>query len=131
MFTTLIDAESLSGLLAGPGACVFDCRAVLGELGAGLRAFEAGHLPGAVHLDLEHDLSKLGDGSRGRHPLPDRAVIAAKFAAVGLSAGKQAVAYDDQNGAYAGRCWWLLRWLGHDAVAVLDGGIQAWEAAGF
>jgi len=131
MFTTLIDAEALSGLLAGPGAVLLDCRAVLGELGAGLRAFEGGHIPGAVHLDLESDLSGPPNGRNGRHPLPDRAKAAAAFAAAGLSAGQQAIAYDDQGGAYAGRCWWLLRWLGHDAVAVLDGGIQAWEAAGF
>jgi thiosulfate/3-mercaptopyruvate sulfurtransferase len=131
MYKTLIDAATLARLPTETPVCLFDCRAELGNPAGARRNYEAGHLPGATHLDLETDLATLGDGSKGRHPLPDRAPLAVTLARAGLSAGMQAVVYDDQGGAYAARAWWLLRWLGHDAVAVLDGGIQAWEEAGF
>jgi thiosulfate/3-mercaptopyruvate sulfurtransferase len=130
MYTTLIDVATLARLSAETRLCLFDCRAELGNPAAARRGYEAGHIPGAIHLDLESDLSAPDDLSKGRHPLPQRDVLAAKLARAGLSSGMQAVVYDDQGGAYAGRAWWLLRWLGHDAVALLDGGIQAWEAAG-
>uniref|UniRef100_UPI001654145F sulfurtransferase n=2 Tax=Pseudomonadota TaxID=1224 RepID=UPI001654145F len=82
------------------------------------------------YLHLDRDLSGRKTGTNGRHPLPTRDALATLLASHGLKQGQQVVAYDAQGGAYAARLWWLLRWLGHDSVAVLDGGLQAWEAAG-
>jgi thiosulfate/3-mercaptopyruvate sulfurtransferase len=110
------------------GALVFDCRHQTGRPGAGLAAFEAGHIPGASHLDLDTQLSApiRPDRIGGRHPLPDPAVFGALMRQRGLHAGQRVVAYDDIGGAYAARLWWLLRWLGHDRVAVLSGGLSAY-----
>jgi thiosulfate/3-mercaptopyruvate sulfurtransferase len=114
-----------------PGSVfVIDCRFDLADTEAGEKAHAAGHLPGAQYLHLDRDLSSAKTGTNGRHPLPDRAKLAAMLAARGLKQGQQVVAYDAQGGMYAARAWWLLRWLGHDAVALLDGGLQAWQAAG-
>ncbi|MDG1483061.1 MAG: sulfurtransferase [Myxococcota bacterium] len=111
------------------GALVFDCRHKTHQPGAGYRAFEAGHLPGAQHLNLDTQLSApvRPDGIGGRHPLPEPAVFGALMRRCGLSAGRLVVGYDDIGGAYAARLWWLLRWLGHDNVAVLSGGLSAVE----
>lgn len=132
-YTTLISAANLhERLTAAPGSVlVFDCRFDLADPGAGEAAYAAGHLPGARYLHLDRDLSGPKTGKNGRHPLPDRASLVATLMSWGLNAGQQVVAYDAQGGMYAARLWWLLRWLGHDSVAVLDGGLQAWEAAGF
>jgi len=131
--TTLISAANLHECLASaPGSLlVFDCRFDLADPAAGSAAYAAGHIPGAQYLHLDRDLSGTKTGKNGRHPLPERATLVGTLAARGLNAGQQVVAYDAQGGAYAARLWWLLRWLGHDSVAVLDGGLQAWEAAGF
>ncbi len=131
-FATLIQAGELAALLAqGPDrVLVCDCSADLTDPSAGARVHAAGHLPGAVHLDLERDLSATKTGRNGRHPLPSREDFAARMAALGLSAGMQVVAYDNAVGMYAARLWWMLRWIGHEAVAVLDGGLPAWQAAG-
>jgi thiosulfate/3-mercaptopyruvate sulfurtransferase len=130
--TTLISAANLAErLAAAPGSVlVFDCRFDLAAPEAGEAAYAAGHVPGALYLHLDRDLSGATTGTNGRHPLPDRADLVAKLAGVGLNEGQQVVAYDAQGGMYAARIWWLLRWLGHDSVALLDGGLQAWEAAG-
>jgi thiosulfate/3-mercaptopyruvate sulfurtransferase len=130
--TTLISAANLAErLAAAPGSVlVFDCRFDLAAPEAGEAAYAAGHVPGALYLHLDRDLSGATTGTNGRHPLPDRADLVAKLAGVGLNEGQQVVAYDAQGGLYAARLWWLLRWLGHDSVALLDGGLQAWEAAG-
>ncbi|SAL57407.1 sulfurtransferase (cyanide detoxification) [Caballeronia choica] len=130
--TTLISAANLAErLAAAPGSVlVFDCRFDLAAPEAGEAAYAAGHVPGALYLHLDRDLSGATTGTNGRHPLPDRADLVAKLAGVGLNEGQQVVAYDAQGGMYAARLWWLLRWLGHDSVALLDGGLQAWEAAG-
>ena len=130
--TTLISAANLAErLAAAPGSVlVFDCRFDLAAPEAGEAAYAAGHVPGALYLHLDRDLSGATTGTNGRHPLPDRADLVAKLAGVGLNEGQQVVAYDAQGGMYAARMWWLLRWLGHDSVALLDGGLQAWEAAG-
>ncbi|NLP60057.1 sulfurtransferase [Paraburkholderia sacchari] len=132
-YTTLISAGNLhERLTAAPGSVlVFDCRFDLANPAAGETAYAAGHLPGARYLHLDRDLSGPKTGKNGRHPLPDRASLVATLMSWGLNAGQQVVAYDAQGGMYAARLWWLLRWLGHDSVAVLDGGLQAWEAAGF
>ncbi|PZP35138.1 MAG: sulfurtransferase [Roseateles depolymerans] len=124
-YQTLITPAELRAL---PDALILDCRSELSDPQAGARAFAEGHLPGAHHLHLDDDLAgpKTGpDGRfRGRHPLPDRDTLAGKLRALGLRAGRQVVAYDTQGGPYAARAWWLLRWLGHAEVAVLDG---AWD----
>jgi thiosulfate/3-mercaptopyruvate sulfurtransferase len=130
-YTTLISAANLAELLASaPGsALVFDCSFDLADTEAGARAYAAGHVPGAHYLNLDRDLSGPKTGSNGRHPLPDRTKLVETLAGHGLKQGQQVVAYDAQGGMYAARLWWLLRWLGHDSAAVLDGGLQAWQAA--
>ena len=132
---TLISAEALAPLLAGPNPpLLLDCRFDLADPGAGERAYAQGHLPGAHYLHLEQDLSapKVDPTGRfrGRHPLPSREQFAALCASLGIQPGVPVVAYDAQGGMMAARAWWMLRWIGHDAVAVLDGGIAAWTAAG-
>ena len=131
-YTTLISAANLAErLAAAPGSVVvFDCRFDLVDPAAGEAAYAAGHIPGAQYLHLDRDLSGRKTGTNGRHPLPTRDAFATLMASHGVRQGQQVVAYDAQGGAYAARLWWLLRWLGHDSVAVLDGGLQAWEAAG-
>ncbi|EON13359.1 sulfurtransferase [Pandoraea sp. SD6-2] len=135
-FTTLISPQNLDALMqtaAGGGApvVIFDCRFDLANPAAGEAAYVDGHIFGAFYAHLERDLSGKTTGKNGRHPLPDRDALVRYLADCGLSNGQQAVAYDAQGGRYAARLWWLLRWLGHESVAVLDGGLQAWEAAGF
>lgn len=132
---TLIRAEALqSALAAGTPVVIVDTSFDLADPAAGRRAYEAGHLPGAHYLHLEDDLSGPKQGAdgrfRGRHPLPARQAFAQRVAQLGIVPGRQVVAVDRQGGMMAARLWWLLRWLGHDAVAVLDGGVAAWEAAG-
>ncbi|WP_043838308.1 sulfurtransferase [Muricoccus aerilatus] len=131
-FTTLIDAEALKALLAANSerVLVCDCSADLTDPAAGARIFAAGHLPGAVHVGLETNLSAEKSGRNGRHPLPSREAFAAGMAALGLKDGMQVVAYDNAMGMYAARLWWMLRWIGHEAAAVLDGGATAWTVAG-
>ncbi|TKC92191.1 sulfurtransferase [Trinickia terrae] len=132
-YTTLISAANLAERISNaPGSVlVFDCSFDLANTGAGEQAYAAGHVPGAHYLHLDRDLSGAKTGTNGRHPLPDRVALVATLAAHGLDQNQQIVAYDAQGGAYAARLWWLLRWLGHDSAAVLDGGLQAWQAAGF
>ncbi|KVN81983.1 sulfurtransferase [Burkholderia ubonensis] len=131
-YTTLISAANLAERLAAAPASValFDCRFDLADTGAGETAYAAGHIPGAQYLHLDRDLSGRKTGTNGRHPLPTRDALVATLVDRGLRQGQQVVAYDAQGGSYAARLWWLLRWLGHDSVAVLDGGLQAWQAAG-
>jgi thiosulfate/3-mercaptopyruvate sulfurtransferase len=127
---TLIDADALYRLLSGHAPVLLDCRQDLTDPDAGRRAFTAAHLPGARHVDLAADLSgPVTDGS-GRHPLPQPQVLAARLGAFGITADTQVICYDAGDGSFAARAWWLLRWLGHGAVAVLDGGFAAWTAAG-
>ncbi len=131
-YTTLILADNLAERLehAPQSVLVFDCSFDLADPAAGEQAYAAGHIPGAHYLHLEHDLSGPKTGKNGRHPLPERAALVDTLASRGLMRNQQVVAYDAQGGAYAARLWWLLRWLGHDSVAVLDGGLQAWQGAG-
>jgi thiosulfate/3-mercaptopyruvate sulfurtransferase len=128
-YTTLIDAPALAALIDQGGVALYDCRFDLTDPTAGQAAYDAGHIPGAVYLHLDQDLAAPA-GVHGRHPLPDRAAFAARLAATGLDAGEQVVAYDASGGMYAARLWWMLRWLGHARVAVLDGGLPAWQATG-
>jgi thiosulfate/3-mercaptopyruvate sulfurtransferase len=128
---TLIDAPSLAQLLATqPRTVLLDCGFDLADTTAGERAHAAGHLPGARYAHLDRDLCGTKTGSNGRHPLPTRSALAATLGRWGITADTPVVCYDDQGGPYAARAWWLLRWMGHDTVAVLDGGRAAWLASG-
>jgi thiosulfate/3-mercaptopyruvate sulfurtransferase len=131
-YTTLISAANLAERLAAAPGSVFiaDCRFDLAAPEAGEAAYASGHIPGAHYLHLDHDLSGAKTGKTGRHPLPERAALVSKLASLGLDEGQQVVAYDAQGEVYAARLWWMLRWLGHDSVAVLDGGLPAWQASG-
>ena len=129
-FSTLIDAATLRGLAGNPDAVVIDCRFDLNDPESGRRAYLAGHIPGARYADLNRDLSAPVSASSGRHPLPAPPVFAGTLEKLGIGNATQVIAYDDAGGAYAARAWWLLRWLGHTSVAVLDGGMKAWSAAG-
>jgi thiosulfate/3-mercaptopyruvate sulfurtransferase len=129
----LISAEDLRALvgLGRPDLRIVDCRWVLGQPGAGEVAYRAGHLPGAIHVDLDEDLAdRDGYGAPGRHPLPSPAEVAGTLGLAGIGDGDLVVAYDDVGGWVAARLWWMLDVLGHADVAVLDGGIGAWQAAG-
>ncbi|WP_116089652.1 sulfurtransferase [Sphingomonas crusticola] len=129
-YQTLIDAACLAPLVEQQKVLVFDCRFDLSDVDAGRVGYLSGHIPGALYLDLDRDLSGTPDGGNGRHPLPERAEFAARMAELGLSRGVQVVSYDTSGGFYASRLWWMLRWLGHRDVAVLDGGLAAWTGAG-
>lgn len=126
-YTTLIDA---SALVALNGAVIVDCRFNLLDTARGEAAYTAGHIPGAVYAHLDRDLSNPPTTDHGRHPLPPPARLNEVFGALGIANGVQVVAYDDASGMMAARLWWMLRYMGHDAVAVLDGGLPAWTAAG-
>ncbi len=128
--TTLVSTDLLAAHLGDPAWVVIDCRHELAAPAKGRADYAVGHLPGARFLHLDEDLSGPKTGRNGRHPLPDPAALAAKLGRCGVTRGVQVVAYDDQGGMVAARLWWLLRWLGHDAVAVLDGGVGRWVAEG-
>jgi len=130
MFNTLISVGELAAHLTDPGWIVFDCRHDLVDTGVGRRAYSQSHLPGARFLHLDDDLSGPKTGANGRHPLPDPAQFCARLAVLGMANGRQVVGYDASGGYYAARLWWMLRWVGHDGVAVLDGGWDAWQEAG-
>ena len=126
----LVSCEQLAAHLNDPDWRIVDCRHQLSDVGYGQRVYAEGHLPGAFFMHLDRDLSGAMSGCNGRHPLPDPQVLAAKFGAIGISSRTQVVAYDDAEGMVSGRLWWMLRWLGHDNVAVLDGGFNRWVKEG-
>ena len=128
--STIVSCSELAAHLNDADRRVFDCRHQLSDPGYGEKAYAAGHLPGAFFMHLDRDLSGLKTGKNGRHPLPDPQQLAAKLGSAGVSQQTQVVVYDDAGGMMAGRLWWLLRWLGHDKVAVLDGGIGQWLKEG-
>jgi thiosulfate/3-mercaptopyruvate sulfurtransferase len=134
MYTTLISASDLAAHIDNPQLVVVDCRHDLVNLAFGREAYAAGHLPGAVFADMETELSgpKRGEDGvfRGRHPLPSKEALAETLRRWGVNDNTQVVAYDAHGGMYAARLWWLLRWIGHEASAVLDGGLPAWQALG-
>ena len=127
-FTTLINAAELAELKQSRpnNVKILDCRGRLGEADYGVQAYSAGHIPTASYLSLDADLAAAA-GAAGRHPLPDAAKLAARLAGLGVNAADQIVVYDDAGGAFAARAWWCVRWLGHSAVALLDGGMSAWS----
>ncbi len=129
-YRTLVDAATVAAHLDDPRWVLVDCRATLSDPIEGPRRYSAGHLPGARYAHLDTDLSGPISATSGRHPLPEPAALADRLGRWGVGADTQVVAYDDAGGAYAARLWWLLRWLGHEQVAVLDGGVPAWVVAG-
>jgi thiosulfate/3-mercaptopyruvate sulfurtransferase len=130
-YETLVDVDTLAKHLGDPTWRIVDCRVKLGDPDAGAHAHAEGTIPGAIFADLERDLSgPVIPGRTGRHPLPTREAFAATLGRWGITASTQVVAFDDMGGAFAARLWWMLRWVGHRAVAVLDLGIGAWTEAG-
>lgn len=126
-YETLIDTQTLYDHLYDPDWVVVDCRFNLADPEAGRRAFHEGHIPGARYAHLDEDLAGPVTPTSGRHPLPDPERLAQTLGGWGINNVTQVVAYDDAGGAIAARLWWLLRWLGHRACAVLDGGLPAWR----
>jgi thiosulfate/3-mercaptopyruvate sulfurtransferase len=129
-FHTTVSTVVLAEHLNDSAWVVFDCRFSLSDTGAGERAYAEGHIPGARYAHLDRDLSSSITAGSGRHPLPRPADFAAWLGRCGVSDASQVVVYDDAGGAIAARLWWMLRWLGHERVAVLDGGLQAWLEEG-
>jgi thiosulfate/3-mercaptopyruvate sulfurtransferase len=115
---------------AGLAPAILDCSFDLADTAAGRRAYAQGHQPGARYAHLDEDLSAPKTGRNGRHPLPARETWAATLGRYGIGPGTPVVVYDAQGSMYAARAWWMLRWVGHRAVSVLDGGIAAWREAG-
>lgn len=129
-YHTIISTDDLSQNLGQENWFVFDCRYLLKEPGGGLNKFKKGHIPGAQYADMDQDLSSPMSQTSGRHPLPGADSFVEKLCAWGVQNDSQVVCYDDLSGAFAARMWWLLNWVGHGSVAVLDGGIKKWTAEG-
>lgn len=126
--TTLVDTATLAAHLDDPRWIIFDCRHDLAKPDAGAAEYALGHIPGARFAHLDRDLSGPKTGSNGRHPLPDPERFADTMGRAGVGPDTQVIGYDAQGGMNAARLWWLLRWIGHDRVAVLDGGWKSWVA---
>ena len=130
MYTTLVDPVTLMSSMHDPDWVVLDARFELAAPAKGEAQYREGHIPGARYVSLDADLSGPKIGTTGRHPLPDPATAAAAFGRLGIGDDTQVVVYDADAGSFAARVWWMLRWLGHPSVAVLDGGLAAWTRAG-
>ena len=126
----LVSAELLASRLDEPGWAIIDCRFELGDPDAGREAYRAGHIPGSVYLDLDRDLAGPVTRATGRHPLPDIGRIEARLGELGIGNHTRVIVYDDSHGGIAARAWWILRWLGHDEVGLLDGGLARWRQRG-
>ena len=130
MASPLISPTAMAERLGDSALVVVDCRFVLTDPGSGHAAYTRGHIPGARYAHLDNDLARIPGSADGRHPLPRVEDFSATLGAWGISNASNVVVYDDMSGAMAARLWWMLRWVGHRAVHVLDGGLNAWEAAG-
>lgn len=126
---SLISVDELARRINEDELRIIDCRFDLFAPSAGRQSYRDAHIPGAVYADLDQDLSAPVDARSGRHPLPAIATAASTFGRMGIGEETCVVVYDERSGAVAARAWWMLRWLGHSKVAVLDGGLAAWEAA--
>jgi len=129
MANLLVGVDELAAHLNDPDWVVFDCRHDLANTEYGAQAWAKGHIPGAFFLHCDRDLSGPMTGKNGRHPLPDMDAFAKRMGECGITPETQVVSYDNEASAFAARLWWLLRWLGHDKVAVLDGGLPGWKRA--
>jgi thiosulfate/3-mercaptopyruvate sulfurtransferase len=129
-YTTLIGVDELRGLIDTNAVTLLDCRFDLANTQSGRDAYLQAHIPAAVYADLNRDLAQPMGAASGRHPLPDRQDFAATLRRLGVEHRIQVVAYDEANGAFAARAWWMLRWMGHTKTAVLNGGMRAWAMAG-
>lgn len=129
-FTTLVSPEDLAEHLNDPAWVIVDCRFSLEDTDSGRRAYQGAHIPGAVYAHLDEDLSGPPVTDHGRHPLPAPEALRALFGRLGIDEGKQVVAYDNVGGIVAARLWWMLRYMRHEAAAVLDGGWTAWQEGG-
>lgn len=129
-YTTLISTQTLAQQLNNANWIIVDCRFSLADTEAGAKAYRHGHIPNARYAHLDKDLSSQITDFTGRHPLPNFSLLAKKLGDWGITNNSQVVVYDDAGGAFAGRLWWLLRSMGHDPVAVLDGGIKQWQQQG-
>ena len=129
-WTTLVETAALAAHAGDAALAIVDCRYRLDDEAWGVQEYARAHIPGAVYAHLGHDLAGTRTGENGRHPLPDAAALRATFSRLGIDNSMQVVAYDQDTGMYASRLWWLLRWLGHEAVAVLDGGFAKWTGEG-
>ena len=129
--TTIIDAQSLHARLNDPTVVIVDARFNLFNVDEGRASYLDGHIPGAVYAHLDDDLSGPPLTDAGRHPMPSPQALEALFSRLGVDAASQVVAYDQRDGMLAARVWWMLRYMGHEAVAVLDGGWKAWTSAGY
>ena len=129
-FTTVIEPAEVARHLGDPRWAIVDCRFDLANPGAGYEQYRSGHIPGARYAHLNQDLSGPITPSTGRHPLPPLEEFARRLGAWGIDERSQVIAYDDAGGAIAARLWWMLHWVGHEAAAVLNGGLKAWLAAG-
>ncbi len=130
MFATLIDTDSLQRELQNPDWLICDCRYDLMDSPAGINAYQASHIPGAVYLDLHDDLSGPPVTNKGRHPLPTDDAMQNLFRRLGINTATQVIVYDNAGGSFAARLWWMLRHMQHQHVAVLDGGWEAWQQQG-
>jgi thiosulfate/3-mercaptopyruvate sulfurtransferase len=128
-YTTIISAHQLNTLLNNANCIIFDCRHDLMKPNAGAQAYAQSHIPGARFASTDNDLAAPKNGRNGRHPLPERERLIEWLCRNGVNDSKQVICYDSASGSSATRLWWMLRWLGHDAVAVLDGGWEAWTDA--
>jgi thiosulfate/3-mercaptopyruvate sulfurtransferase len=129
-FHTLIDPATVAAHLDDPSWVIVDCRFDLTDPSKGERDYEQGHIPGARYAHLDRDLSGPKTGTNGRHPLPTPEALRKSFGTLGITSDSQVIVYDADTGMYASRLWWMLRWMGHDKVAVLDGGLARWESEG-
>lgn len=128
-YTVLLSTDELAQLLDDPNVVIVDCRFALDDPAAGRQAYLESHIPGAVYAHLDKDLSgPIISGRTGRHPLPTAGDFAETLSLWGIDGDSQVIAYDSSSGVYAGRLWWMLRWMGHDKVAVLDGDWRHWQA---
>lgn len=128
---TIVSKNWLLARLYEPDLVIVDCRFVLGDPSAGRRAYEVEHIPGAIYISLEEDLSGSVGTHGGRHPLPDPEQLALRLSKAGIGSSSRVIAYDDQGGMFAARLWWLLRYLGHEQVYVMNDGFSAWKHSGY
>ena len=129
-YKTIISIEDLIKNLDNEEFIIFDCRCDIKDPKHGIESYTEGHIRNSIFVDIDNDLASKKTLKSGRHPLPDPDLLAQKLSQWGLSNSKQAVVYDDAGGAFASRMWWILKWMGHDKVAVLDGGIHEWNKKG-